>query len=157
MSAMATEDSPKTLEGRHLGATWAPLERHGDRKSQKQPGGVATWGRHGDLPCKWRPSALKAWSPLRVAMATLMLQVATSSLFQGRHLWSPWRPRGCKWRPLHKMVMVATCQIARKMVFEATFSSNRFAHQGRHSDQIATKTPHQRIKQLSDLSKNAYK
>ena len=46
MSAMATEDSPKTSEGRHLGATWAPLERHGDRKSPNQPGGVATWGRH---------------------------------------------------------------------------------------------------------------
>ena len=24
MSAMATEDSPKSSEGRHLGATWSP-------------------------------------------------------------------------------------------------------------------------------------
>ena len=72
MGAMATEDSPKTLEG-----------RHGDRKSPNEPGGVATWGRHGDLPCKWRPSSVKAWSPLRVAMATLMLQVATHFHFAG--------------------------------------------------------------------------
>ena len=84
--------------------------RHGDRKSPNEPGGVATWGRHGDLPCKWRPSAIRAWSPLRVAMATLMLQVATSSHLQGRHLWSPWRPRGTSgnlytnysWSPLAK-------------------------------------------------------
>jgi hypothetical protein len=98
-----SKDIRRSPLGRHL-------SRHGDRKSPNQPGGVATWGRHGDLPCKWRPSALKAWSPLRVAMATLMLQVATSSHLQGRHLWSPWRPRGasgdlytnCSWSPLAK-------------------------------------------------------
>ena len=52
----------------------------------------------------------KAWSPLMVALATLMLQVATSLHLQGRHLWSPWRPRGasgdlytnCSWSPLAK-------------------------------------------------------
>ena len=132
----------RSLLGRHLSAM-ATESPKSDQVRSPLGGG------HGDLPCKWRPSALSAWSPLRVAMATLMAQVATSSLFQGRHLWWPWRPRGCKWRPLHKMVMVATCQIARKMVFEATFSSNRFTHQGRHSDQIATKAPPQRIKQLS--------
>ena len=93
-----------------LGHKRAPLERHGDRRSQKQSGGVATWGRSGDLPCKWRPSALKAWSPLRVAMATLMVQVATSSLSRvatyGRHgdlevasgdLYTNW-----SWSPLAK-------------------------------------------------------
>ena len=43
-SAMATEDSPKAQKV----ATWAPLERHGDRKSQKQSGEVATCG----WPCR---------------------------------------------------------------------------------------------------------
>ena len=55
MGAMATEDSPS-----HQKVTiWAPLGRHGDRKSPKESGG----------------------SPLMVAMATLMLQVATPSHF----------------------------------------------------------------------------
>ena len=106
---------------------------------------VATWA-------PWRQRSLQVIrrSPFGrhlVAMATECLQKDQV----GCHLGSPWRPRGCKWRPLHKMVMVATCQIARKMVFVATFSSNLFMLQGRHSDQIATKAPPQRIEQLSVL------
>ena len=93
----------RSLLGRHLSAM--ATESH-----KKQSGVVATWGRHGDLPCKWRPSALKAWSPLRVAMATLKVQVANSSLSRvatyGRHgdlevasgdLYTKW-----SWSPLAK-------------------------------------------------------
>jgi hypothetical protein len=69
-----------------------------------------------------------------VAMSDLEVQVATSTHFgHGRHL-----------------------QMARKMVFMATFSSNRFTHHGRHSDQIATKAPHQRIKRYQYMSKSEY-
>jgi hypothetical protein len=66
MSAMATEDSPKHQKV----ATWAPLERHGDRRSQKQSGG----------------------SPLGVAMATSLASGDLVHSRHGRHLGSPWRP-----------------------------------------------------------------
>ena len=51
-------------------------------------------------------------------------------------------------------VPIASCFVTSTSVILANryvraFSSNRFTHQGRHSDQTATKAPPQRIKQLS--------
>ena len=52
MGAMATEDSPSHQKV----ATWAPLGRHGNRKSLKALGGSPLGGRHGDLPLQMATS-----------------------------------------------------------------------------------------------------
>ena len=100
MGAMATEDSPSHQKV----AIWAPLGRHGDRKSPKESGGspwrpplqvatsfkqgkVATYGRHGDLDV----ASGDPFTLCRVVTygrhGDLEVQVATSTqIALGRHL-----------------------------------------------------------------------
>ena len=107
-------------------ATWAPWRQRSLQVIRRSPFGrhlvaMATeglqknkdWsplrGRHGNHPCKWRPPSNKVGLSLMVAMATLMLQVATPSHFIGSPLMVAMATSRCKWRPLHHLLMVATC------------------------------------------------
>ena len=102
----------------------SPLGRHGDRRVAKTIRWVAIWGRHSDPLLQMATSHFIPLSQFEVTIAT----------------------NSCEWRPHYMLLMVATCSRAKKMVFVATSTSNRYTPQGRHSDQMATSEPHQWIK-----------
>ena len=87
----------------------SPLGRHGDRKSPKASGRSPLGGRHGDLPLQMATSLKQG----KVATYGRHgdLDVASGDLFS--FCWLPlmvaMATSRCKWRPLHHLLMVATC------------------------------------------------
>ena len=137
---------------RHLGKRRSLHGRHGDKglfrasegrhlvamatESLKNASGRSPFGgHHGDPPLQVATSFLKTGSPHMVAIVTLICKWLPLHTLQGRHLWSPWHPRGasgdlyticswsplakwrkrwCSWRPLHLTVLRTMVTIATK-------------------------------------------